>query len=86
MRTMSDGVQISALTGDGLDKLSERVSVVLADKFKRTRLKLPLDAGGVLSEIYRIGSVVRARHYSKCISVDALLPEKLLKKYEKYVR
>jgi GTP-binding protein HflX len=84
VRDPLDGVAISALKGTGLNELMERVDSLLSHGFKHAHLKLPHTAGRTLSELYRVGRVVSAKHTKTGITVDADLPEKLFGRYRKY--
>lgn len=84
IRDFADGIKVSALKGCGLDVLAAEVEKRLKIGFKHARLRLPITYGSVLSEIYRIGSVVEVRHSNSGIFIRADLPEKLLGKYRKY--
>jgi GTP-binding protein HflX len=56
-----DALQISALTGEGLDELRARLASRFADRFEAVRLFIPHDKGAVLSELYALGAPIEER-------------------------
>ena len=56
-----DALQISALTGEGLDKLRERVAERFGERFERVRLLLPYEEGARLNELYALGAPIDER-------------------------
>ena len=85
VRDQSDGIPISALQKEGLEELVDRIDLALSQEFRHAHLKLPHTGGNVLSEIYRIGRMIKVRHGKNEVTVDADLPEKLMGRYKKYL-
>src|SRR5207249_9702706 len=56
-----DALQVSALTGEGLDALRARIAERFADRFEAVRLLIPYDEGGKLNELYALGAPIEAR-------------------------
>src|SRR5262249_36456872 len=56
-----DAVQVSALTGEGLDALRARIAERFADRFEPVQLLLPYEEGGKLAELYALGAPIEAR-------------------------
>ena len=56
-----DAVQISALTGKGLDALRARIAERFADRFEAVHLFLPYEDGGKLAELYALGAPIDER-------------------------
>jgi len=56
-----DALQISALTGEGLDALRERVAARFAGRFEPVRLLVPYGDGRVLTELYTLGAPIVER-------------------------
>lgn len=79
-----EGVFISALTGEGVKELVERMDGLLRISMNRVKLYLPYDCGDILSTIYRIGHVRTAKHRKSCVVVDCELPLKYENKYKKF--
>ncbi len=79
-----DGVLVSALTGEGLDELRERVQ----DAFRRTlrdvELLLPYDEGGRLAELHDLADDLRREDTADGVRVHARLPEPVAARYERF--
>ena len=56
-----DALQISALSGDGLDELRARLASRFADRFEPVRLLIPHEQAGALSELYELGAPIEER-------------------------
>lgn len=85
LRRNPEAIPISALTGDGIDDLLQRLDEALRVGFVRVRLRLPYNRGDILSEVYRVGHVWKAKHLAKSISVDCELPEKFVGKFKDFI-
>ena len=69
-------VGISALTGEGIDRLTETIDEVLAlDPMVRVSLRLPLGDGGTLSLLHEFGRVFETRYTGDRCEVEAEIPE-----------
>jgi len=78
----ANGIAVSALTGDGIESLIDRMDRLLREGFARMKLYLPHTRGDILSTIYRVGHVHRTRHFGKSVVVDCELPEKYVGKFK----
>jgi GTPase len=56
-----DGVQVSALTGEGLDTLRSRIAERFAERYEDVRLLIPHDQGAKLAELYDLGAPIEER-------------------------
>jgi len=79
------GVLISTLTGEGLERLLERMSASL-DKSLIVRLTLPHSGGELLSLIYRRGQVLELVSDSRGYHIAAEIPRDLLHRFEAFMR
>ncbi len=79
-----DIVSVSARTGQGLDKLLERIGERLDRGNRRVVLSLPYDQGGLLDLLYREAGVEQVE-YGESIRVTALCTPKLLGRMREYV-
>ena len=81
-----DALQISALTGEGLDELRGRVAERFGERFERVRLLLPYDEGGRLNELYALGAPIDEREdTAEGVLVVARLPRRELRRYAPYL-
>jgi GTP-binding protein HflX len=79
-----EGVQVSALTGEGLDELRDRVQ----DEFRRTlrdvELLLPYEEGGRLAELHELADGLEREDTADGVRVTARLPETVAARYERF--
>src|SRR5439155_380216 len=54
-------LEISALTGEGLDRLRARIAERFADRFERVDLLVPYEDGAKLAELYALGAPIEER-------------------------
>jgi GTP-binding protein HflX len=81
-----DALQISALTGEGLDELRARVAERFGERFERVRLLLPYEEGGRLNELYALGAPIDEREDTpEGVLVVARLPRRELRRFAPYL-
>jgi GTP-binding protein HflX len=81
-----EALQVSALTGEGLDALRERIAERFADRFEPVRLLLPYEEGGKLAELYALGAPIDEREdHADGVLVRARLPRRELRRFAEYV-
>jgi len=81
-----DALQVSALTGEGLDELRARLAARFADRFEHVRLLLPYDEGGKLAELYALGAPIDERvDMPDGVLVSARLPAADVRRYAAYL-
>jgi GTP-binding protein HflX len=81
-----DALQISALTGEGLDELRARIAERFGERFERVRLLLPYEEGGRLNELYALGAPIDEREDTpEGVLVVARLPRRELRRYAPYL-
>ena len=81
-----DAVQVSALTGEGLDDLRARLAERFADRFESVRLFLPYEEGGKLAELYALGAPIEEREdQADGVFVRARLPRRELRRFAAYL-
>ena len=79
-------LQVSALTGEGLDELRARLAARFADRFEPVRLLLPHSAGGKLAELYALGAPIDEREDGPDgVYVRARLPRRELRRFAPYL-
>jgi GTPase len=81
-----EALQISALTGEGLDELRGRIASHFAERFEEVRLLLPYDEGARLAELYTLGAPVEERRDEpEGVFVRARLPRRDLVRFAPFV-
>ena len=81
-----DALQISALTGEGLDELRARIAERFGDRFERVRLLLPYEEGGRLNELYALGAPIDEREdTAEGVLLVARLPRRELHRFAPYL-
>jgi GTPase len=79
-------VQISALTGKGLDTLRARIAERFADRFEAVHLFLPYEDGGKLAELYALGAPIDEREdMEEGVHVRARLPRREVRRFARYL-
>ena len=80
-----DTVYISARTGEGIDKLLSAILRLIHEGKKRVLLALPYSESGLLNAIYAAGTVENVSYENENIAVTAVLDQKAIGKYGKYI-
>jgi GTP-binding protein HflX len=81
-----DAVQVSAVTGEGLDELRARIAERFAERFESVRLLLPYDEGGKLNELYALGAPIEQREdTTDGVLVVARLPRREIRRFAAYL-
>jgi GTP-binding protein HflX len=81
-----DAVQVSALTGEGVDALRARIAERFSDLFEPVRLLLPYQEGGKLNELYALGAPIEEREdTSEGVFVVARLPRREIPRFARYL-
>jgi GTP-binding protein HflX len=79
-------VQISALSGEGLDDLRARIAERFSDRFEAVHLFLPYEQGGKLAELYELGAPIEEREdQADGVYVRARLPRRELRRFASYL-
>lgn len=83
--TDSSTVRISALKGEGIDRLLEVIAANLPETSRRMKLLIPYDKAGLTSVIRVNGKVFSEEYTESGISVDALVDRMNIKQMSAYV-
>jgi GTP-binding protein HflX len=78
-------LQVSARSGEGLDRLKARVAERFAERFEPVRLLVPHEDGRVLAELYGLGAPIEARvDRPDGVLLVARLPRAKLTRFARY--
>ena len=81
-----EAVQLSALTGEGLDELRERIADRFADRFEAVHLFVPYEDGAKLAELYELGAPVDEREdRANGVYLRARLPRRELRRFARFL-
>ena len=79
-------LQVSALTGEGLDELRARLAERFGDRFEPVRLLLPHTEGGKLAELYALGPPIESRtDREDGVLIRARLPERDVRRFARFL-
>ena len=79
-------VQVSAVTGEGLDELKAELAHHFESRFERVRLLVPYDEGARLSELYALGTPVEEREDTpEGVAIVARIPRRDLPRFAPFL-
>jgi GTPase len=79
-------LQISSLTGEGLEELRARVAERFGERFELVRLLVPYEDGGKLAELYSLGTPIDEREDTgEGVLIRARLPRRELPRFAPYL-
>jgi GTP-binding protein HflX len=81
-----DAVAISAISGDGLNLLLERIDDVLYRTYVSVSIKLPYAQGQLISLFHENGQVDQIKYGEKGVELKGRLPIRLLARYQEYIK
>ena len=76
-----DAVLVSARTGEGILDVERAIGEHFAGRFERVALLVPFDQGGVLAELYALGSPLEREDTAEGVLIRAHLPHALAERY-----
>ena len=77
---------MSAVTGEGLDELRERVATLFGDRFEDVRLLVPYDEGTALSALYALGAPIDERRDTDAgVLIRAKLSHRDTRRFARYL-
>ncbi|MBU0759615.1 MAG: GTPase HflX [Candidatus Omnitrophica bacterium] len=82
-KEFNNPVLISALRGDGIDAIIERISEVLSGLVTRVKIEIPVNKMDILSMIYEHGKVHKREDRSESVYIEATIPVKLRTQIDK---
>ena len=79
-------LQISAVTGEGLEALRARIAERFADRYEDVRLLLPYEEGGKLAELYALGAPIdERRDTEEGVFIRARLQRQHTRRFAQYL-
>lgn len=79
-----EGLLVSALTGEGLEELGERIEDEFARRLRDVELLLPYSEGGRLAELHQIAGDLNREDTPEGVRVVAKLPATVAARFERY--
>jgi GTP-binding protein HflX len=81
-----EALQVSAVTGEGLDALRARIADRFAERFQAVRLLIPYGEGAKLNELYALGTPIEQREDTdEGVFVVARLPRREIRRFAPYL-
>jgi len=81
-----DALQVSALTGEGLDELRARVAEHFAHRFDVVELLVPYSEGSKLAELYALGPPIESRtDREDGVLIRARLPQRDVRRFARFL-
>jgi GTP-binding protein HflX len=81
-----DGVLVSALTGEGLDALVQRLDQEFARTLERVELLVPYDEGRRLAELHELAGELDRTDTAEGVRVTARLPAQAAARFARFAR
>jgi GTPase len=79
-------LELSALTGEGIDALRARIAERFGERLRPVRLLVPYDQGKILAELYELGAPIEERlDTSEGVIVVARLPQREVARFAPYL-
>src|SRR5204862_6397398 len=83
-RRHPDGLLVSAVSGEGLDGLTERLEAEFARTLERVELLLPYDEGGRLAELHELAGDLDRTDTAEGVRVTARLPAQAAARFARF--
>jgi len=81
-----DALQVSAVTGEGLEELRAQVAERFAGRYEDVRLLVPYEEGTALSALYALGAPIEERRDTDAgVLVRAKLPHRDVRRFARYL-
>jgi GTP-binding protein HflX len=72
-----DAIFVSAVSGEGLDRLQERMADLLADQIRHVRLLLPHTRADLVARLHQHAQVNDCKYEEDGVHIDATVPKRL---------
>jgi GTP-binding protein HflX len=86
LKQFPNSVGISALTGEGVDRLLELVDRTLTQQMIDVVVRIPFSAGELVSLFHRFGSIEKEEHTPEGVEIVGQLPVDLAGRFAPYMR
>jgi GTPase len=83
-RRHPDAVLVSAVTGEGIDHLTERIEDEFARRLKEVELLIPYDEGGRLAELHDLAGDLERQDTPDGVRMRVRLPAGVAARYERF--
>jgi GTPase len=80
----ADAVLVSALTGEGLDPLGERIAAEFERTLRDIELLVPFSEGGTLSELHDYAGDLEREDTQDGVRINVRLPSVVAERYDRY--
>jgi GTP-binding protein HflX len=80
----ADGILVSALNGEGVDTLAERIEHAFRETLRPVDLLLPFDEGGRLAELHEIAGDLERTDTAEGVRVRGRVPATVAARYERF--
>jgi GTP-binding protein HflX len=80
----ADAVLVSAITGEGLDDLRERITQEFERTLRDVELLVPFAEGGLLSELHDLAGDMEREDTPEGVRVTARIPSVVAERYDRY--
>src|SRR4051812_40927603 len=79
-----DGVLVSAVTGEGLDELRERIEVAFRNTLQPVDLLVPYEEGGSLAELHDLAGDLERTETAEGVRVKARVPATVAERFARF--
>jgi GTP-binding protein HflX len=79
-----EGVLVSALTGEGLDELGQRIAAEFERTLRDVELLVPFADGGTLSELHDVAGDLERHDTADGVRVSVRLPAVIAERFDRY--
>jgi GTP-binding protein HflX len=79
-----DASLVSAVTGEGLDELRERISAEFERTLRDVELLVPFSEGGLLSELHDVAGDLEREDTEEGVRITVRLPAVVAERYDRY--
>ncbi len=79
-----DGILVSALSGEGLDGLGERIERAFRDTLRSVDLLLPFDEGGRLAELHEVAGELERTDTAEGVRVRGRVPATVAERFARF--